>query len=36
MSPAEEIIAIVFNAADAIGIPLMLVGAAARDFWLKY
>ncbi len=36
MSPAEEIISIVFKSADAIGIHLMLVGAAARDFWLKY
>lgn len=36
MSPAEKIISIVFKAADAIGIHLMLVGAAARDFWLKY
>ena len=35
MTPAEKIIGIVFQAAEELGLPLMLVGAACRDFWLK-
>ena len=36
MTPAEQIISIVFNTAEKLGVHLMLVGAAARDFWLNH
>jgi len=35
MTSAEKIISVVFETAERLGIRLMLVGAAARDFWLK-
>ena len=35
MTSMEKIVSIVFCTADRLGIQLMLVGAEARDFWLK-
>ena len=35
MAPMERIVSVVFGTAEQLGIRLMLVGAAARDFWLK-
>ena len=35
MLPLERIVSIVFGTAAQLGIQLMLVGAVARDFWLK-
>lgn len=35
MTPMERIVSIVFDTAERLGIRLMLVGAAARDFWLN-
>ena len=35
MSPMERIVSTVFDTAERLGIRLMLVGAAARDFWLN-
>ena len=35
MTPMERIVSVVFGTAEQLGIRLMLVGAAARDFWLK-
>jgi len=35
MTPMEKIVSIVFDTAERLGIRLMLVGAAARDFWLN-
>ena len=34
MTPMERIVSAVFGTAERLGIRLMLVGAAARDFWL--
>jgi len=34
MTPAEKIVSVVFGTAEDLGIRLMLIGAAARDFWL--
>ena len=34
MTPMERIVSAVFGTAEKLGIRLMLVGAAARDFWL--
>ncbi|MGN0866678.1 MAG: hypothetical protein ACI4SG_03250 [Oligosphaeraceae bacterium] len=34
MTPVESIVSSVFGTAERLGIRLMLVGAAARDFWL--
>ncbi len=36
MTSMEKIVSIVFKTAERLGVQLMLVGAAARDFWLNH